>query len=70
MQDSESSVIKGACLSRIERKVESQLLSSSGSDVEGCRIRSDEARSLLNSTILMFLVRRKVNSEGVREVWV
>ena len=27
-------------------------------------IKSDEARSLLNSMKLMFLVRRKVNSEG------
>ena len=45
-------------------------MSSSGSDVGGCRIRSDEARSLLNSMILLFLVRRKVNSEGVGEVWI
>ena len=55
----ESLVIKGACLSMIER-----LSSSSVSDVGVCRIRSYEARSLLNSMILMFLVRRKVNSEG------
>ena len=39
-------------------------MSSSGSDVGGCRIRLDEARSLLNSTTLMFLVQQKVNSEG------
>ena len=31
---------------------------------------SDEARLLLNSMILMFLVRRKVNLEGVEEVLV
>ena len=34
--------------------------------VGGCRIKSDEARSLLNSMKLMFFVRRKVNSEGGR----
>ena len=44
--------------------MKSYLLSSSASDVAGSRIRSDEARSLLNSTILMFLVRRKVILEG------
>ena len=57
-------VIKDACLSRSERRVESKLSSSSGSDVGGCRIRSDEETSLLNSMIFMFLVRREVNSEG------
>ena len=41
-----------------------QLSSNSGSDVGGCRIRSDKGRSLLNSMILIFLVRRKVNLEG------
>ena len=49
-------VIKGACLSRIESIVELLLLSYSCSDVGGCRIRSDEWRSLLNSTILMFFL--------------
>ena len=29
-----------------------------------CRVRSDEARSLLNSTILMLLVRQKVILDG------
>ena len=36
--------------------MESSLSSNSGSDVGGCRISSDKARSLLNSTIMMFLV--------------
>ena len=59
----ESLVIKGACLSRIERRG-NRSYRVVGSDVAGCRIRSDEARSLLNTMILMFLVRRKVNLEG------
>ena len=33
-------------------------------------MRSDEARSFLISIILKILVRRKVNFEGVDEVWV
>ena len=57
-------VIKGACLSRIDRRVESWLSSSSGSDVGGCRIRSDEVISLLNSMIIMPFLQRKINSEG------
>ena len=60
MRGFESLVIKGTCLSKIERSVKLWLSSNAGSDVEGCRIRSDKARSLLNSIILMFLVRRKV----------
>ena len=59
-------VIKGACLSRIESRVESKLLSSSCNDVGGCSIKSDEARSLLNSMKLMFLVRRKEIQKGMR----
>ena len=39
---------------------------NSDSDVRGCRIRSDEAMSLLYSTISMFLVRRKVILEERR----
>ena len=47
-------VIKGACLSRIERRVESWLFSSSDSDVGGCRIKSDASRLFLNSLKLRF----------------
>ena len=60
-------ITKVEFLSRIECSVQSQLSSNSGSDVGGYRIRSDEARSLLNSVLLMFLVRRKVNFEGGEE---
>ena len=63
-------VIKVACLSRIERTVKSWLLNSSGSDVGGCGIRSDEAKSLLIVDDIDVLVRRKVNSELGVEVWV
>ena len=60
----ENLVIKGACLSRIERRVKSFIFNSLSIDVGGCRINSVEARSLLNSMTLMFLVQRKANSEG------
>ena len=59
-------VIEGACLSRIERRVGLYIFSSSGSDVGGCSIKSDEVRSLVNSMILMFLEIQK----RVGEVWV
>ena len=40
---------------------------NSGSDLGGCRIRSDDVRSLLNFMILMILARREVILEGMKE---
>ena len=54
----ENLVITEACLLRIERRAESHVSSSSGSDdeVDLCNIRADDAWSLLNTTILVDLI--------------